>query len=153
MPVGLAKELVSNSTGSGNSGGLTALVGTAGVNSGSSNSAGGQNPGSAEMGATQLDTSLNNLFDSLKMRNGPLVHQSKFDLTQKLNEELFIKSIWAGANSSSGGARTENDGENVPPGEGGLGSAEFADLVQQARNAMSNVAQQRSQKDQQQTSG
>ena len=59
------------------------------------------------MGATQLDTSLNNLFDSLKMRNGPLVHQNKFDLTQKLNEELFIKSIWAGANSSSGGANTE----------------------------------------------
>lgn len=81
MPVGLAKGLISNSTGSGNSGGLTGLVGSGGVNSGSSNSAGGQNPGSAEMGATQLDTSLNNLFDSLKMRNGPLIHQSKFDLT------------------------------------------------------------------------
>lgn len=32
MPVGLAKELVSSSNGSGNSGGLTALVGSGGVN-------------------------------------------------------------------------------------------------------------------------
>ena len=80
MPVGLAKDLVSSSNGSGNSGnGLTALVGLGGpvntgtVNTGSSNSA-GQNSKSNEMGSTQLDTSLNNLFDSLKMRNGPLVH-------------------------------------------------------------------------------
>ena len=68
--------------------------------------------------------SLNNLFDSLKMKNGPLVHQNKFDLTQKLNEELFIRSIWAAGNSSGG--QTDN-GENVPPAE--VGSAEFADLV------------------------
>lgn len=69
--------------------------------------------------------SLNNLFDSLKMKNGPLVHHSRFDLTQKLNEELYIKSmLWAhGANSSGG--QTDN-GENVPPPDG---SVEFADLV------------------------
>ena len=58
MPVGLAKDLVSSSNGSGNSGnGLTALVGLGGiantgtVNTGSSNSA-GQNSKSNEMGAT-----------------------------------------------------------------------------------------------------
>ena len=113
MPVGLARDLVSSSNGSGNSGnGLTALVGLGGavnngtVNTGSSNSAGQNYYKLNEMGATQLDASLNNLFDSLKMRNGPLVHQNKFDLTQKLNEELFIKSLWA-ANSSSGGANTD----------------------------------------------
>ena len=95
MPVGLARDLVSSSNGSGNSGnGLTALVGLGGavnngtVNTGSSNSAGQNYYKLNEMGATQLDASLNNLFDSLKMRNGPLVHQNKFDLTQKLNEEL-----------------------------------------------------------------
>ena len=52
MPVGLAKELVSNSTGSGNSGGLAALVRSGAANSGSSNSGGNQNPGSAEMTTT-----------------------------------------------------------------------------------------------------
>ena len=51
MPVGLAKELVSSSNGSGNSGGLTALVGLSGVNTGSSNSA-DQNSKSNEMGVT-----------------------------------------------------------------------------------------------------
>lgn len=76
--------------------------------------------------------SLNNLFDSLKMKNGPLVHHNRFDLTQKLNEELFIKSIWAGANSSSGGGQTDGGCENVPP-QDGSGSVEFSDLVQQSR--------------------
>jgi len=40
MPQGLAKELVSSSTGSGNSGGLGALVGSVGVNTGSMGSKG-----------------------------------------------------------------------------------------------------------------
>ena len=69
--------------------------------------------------------SLNNLFDSLKMKNGPLIHNNRFDLTQKLNEELWLKSILVGSNSS-GGQITDN-GENVPPQDG---SVEFADLVQ-----------------------
>lgn len=77
MPVGLAKDLVSSSNGSGNSGGglmaLVNAVNTGTVYTGSSNSA-GQNYKSNEMGVTQLDASLNNLFDSLKMRNGPLIH-------------------------------------------------------------------------------
>ena len=108
MPQGLAKELVSSSTGSGNSGGLGALVGSAGVNTGSLGSKGSNGPlnqKSNEAGGTsQLDMSLNNLFDSLKMKNGPLVHNNRFDLTQKLNEELFLKSILhSGATNSSGG--------------------------------------------------
>jgi hypothetical protein len=35
-----------------------------------------------------LDTSLNNLFDSIKLKNGPLVHQHTFDLTRLLEEEF-----------------------------------------------------------------
>lgn len=134
MPVGLAKELVSSSNGSGNSGGLTALVGSGGVNTASLGSKGsaGLKSKSNEAGTSQLDMSLNNLFDSLKMKNGPLVHHNRFDLTQKLNEELFIKSIWAGANSSSGGGQTDGGCENVPP-QDGSGSVEFSDLVQQSR--------------------
>ena len=72
--------------------------------------------------------SLNNLFDSLKMKNGSLVHNNRFDLTQKLNEELFLKSILhSGATNSSGGLQitTTDNGENVPPQEG---SVEFAEL-------------------------
>ena len=104
MPVGLAKDLVSSSTGSG-SGGLGALVGTGGINanSGSLGTAGSGGPiqlPTGTYGTTQLDMSLNNLFDSLKMKNGPLVHQNNFDLTQKLNEEIFLRSILGGANSS-----------------------------------------------------
>lgn len=34
------------------------------------------------------------------MKNGPLIHQSAFDLTEKLNEDLFYRSILGGANSS-----------------------------------------------------
>ena len=41
MPVGLAKELVSSSTGSGNSGGLAALVGSVGIGSLGSKDSGG----------------------------------------------------------------------------------------------------------------
>lgn len=78
--------------------------------------------------------SLNNLFDSLKMKNGPLIHQNRFDLTQKLNEEILQNKIWAGIANSSGG-HTDN-GENVPPPEG---SVEFADLVQQTRNYGLNI--------------
>ena len=139
MPVGLAKELVSSSNGSGNSGNLIALVGSSGgvntagaisfiENSKSNTASEGSKEGSAglkpksivsnEGGVgtiSQLDMSLNNLFDSLKMKNGPLVHQNKFDLTQKLNEELFIKSIWAGANSSNSGGHTDGGCENIPP--------------------------------------
>lgn len=81
--------------------------------------------------------SLNNLFDSLKMKNGPLIHNNRFDLTQKLNEELLLKSIWAGANSSSGGGQTDN-GENVPPLES---IVEFADLVQQSQECSSLAKQ------------
>ena len=77
MPVGLAKDLVSNSTGSGNSGGISALVGSGGINpnSGSLGTAGsgGQNQlPVGTVGTSQLDMSLNNLFDCLKMKNGPL---------------------------------------------------------------------------------
>ena len=76
MPVGLAKDLVSSSTGSGNSGGLGALVGSGGINahSGSLGTAGSGGPNQLPIGTSQLDMSLNNLFDSLKMKNGPLVH-------------------------------------------------------------------------------
>ena len=102
MPVGLAKDLVSSSTGSGNSGGLGALVGSGGINvNGSLGTAGSGGPIQLPTGNySQLDMSLNNLFDSLKMKNGPLVHQNNFDLTQKLNEEIFLRSILCGANSS-----------------------------------------------------
>ena len=75
MPVGLARDLVSNSTGSGNSGGLGALVGSGGINAGSgSMGTAGSGPNQMPMDRSQLDMSLNNLFDSLKMKNGPLVH-------------------------------------------------------------------------------
>ena len=47
MPVGLAKDLVSSSTGSGNSGGIGALVGSGGINANSGSlgtaGSGGQN--------------------------------------------------------------------------------------------------------------
>ena len=52
MPVGLAKELVSSSTGSGNSGGLGALVGSAGMNSASLGSGGPPIYKSNEAGGT-----------------------------------------------------------------------------------------------------
>ena len=84
MPVGLAKDLVSSSTGSGHSGGLGALVGSGGINanSGSLGTAGSGGPINLPLcGTSQLDMSLNNLFDSLKMKNGPLIHQNNFDLT------------------------------------------------------------------------
>lgn len=68
------------------------------------------------------------------MKNGPLVHNNRFDLTQKLNEELFLRSILNGGgctNSiSSGGIQTDN-GENVPPHHpeaGVCSTVEFADL-------------------------
>ena len=119
MPVGLAKELVSSSGGSGNSAGLGALVGSGGLHTGSlgSKDSGGLfNQKSNEAGgSSQLDMSLNNLFDSLKMKNGPLVHKNQFDLTQKLNEDLFQKSIQVGGQT-----------EVVPASDG---SVEFADLV------------------------
>ena len=130
MPVGLARELVSSSGGSdNNSGGLAALVSSLGINSASLGSKDSAEPQGIQKlneatGPSQLDMSLNNLFDSLKMKNGPLIHHNRFDLTQKLNEELLLKSIWAGANSSGG--NTDN-GESVPPPEG---SVEFGDLVQ-----------------------
>ena len=44
MPVGVAKELVSSSTGSGNSGGLGALVNSLGINSASLESKGSGGP-------------------------------------------------------------------------------------------------------------
>ena len=104
MPVGLAKELGSSSTGSGNSG-MGALKGSGGLNanSGSLGTAGsGSNnqPVGAHQNASQLDMSLNNLFDQLRMVNGPLIHNSNFDLSQKLNEELLLRSMLGGGNSS-----------------------------------------------------
>jgi len=87
MPVGLAKELVSSSGGSDNySGKLGALVGSLGINSASLGSKGSEEPlGIRKLneasGSSQLDMSLNNLFDSLKMKNGPLIHHNRFDLT------------------------------------------------------------------------
>ena len=87
MPVGLAKELVSSSGGSDNySGQLGALVGSLGINSASLGSKGSEGPlGIRKLneasGSSQLDMSLNNLFDSLKMKNGPLIHHNRFDLT------------------------------------------------------------------------
>lgn len=143
MPQGLAKELVSSSTGSGNSGGLGALVGSNGINTGSLGSKGSGGPLiqiSNEAGTTsQLDMSLNNLFDSFKMKNGPLIHANRFDLTQKLNEENFLKSILNGGgctnSMSSGGLQTDDNGENVPPQHqeaGVCSTVEFADLVHQS---------------------
>ena len=104
MPVGLAKELGTSSTGSGNSG-LGPLRGSGGLNpnSGSMGTAGsGSNnlPTGTQLHTSQLDMSLNNLFDQLKMINGPLIHNNNFDLSQKLNEELLLRSMLGGANSS-----------------------------------------------------
>ena len=78
------------------------MIGSGGINpnSGSLGTAGSGGPMNIPSGTSQLDMSLNNLFDCLKMKNGPLVHNNNFDLTQKLNEELFYKSILGGANSS-----------------------------------------------------
>ena len=85
MPVGLAKELGSSSTGSGNSGhGVLKGSGGLNANSGSLGTAGsGSNnqPMGPPLNTSQLDMSLNNLFDQLKMINGPLVHNNNFDLS------------------------------------------------------------------------
>ena len=97
MPVGLAKELKLNSSGSagmngsggngsgGNgSGGVGGLVNLGGSNeliNGSLGSGGSGAQRVGEGGTSQLDMSLNNLFDSIKMKNGPLAHSNEFDLT------------------------------------------------------------------------
>jgi len=60
-----------------------------------------------------LDMSLNNLFDSVKLKNGPLVHQHTFDLTRLLEEEFAKSNL--NASDSIGSAilleNSEEDGE------------------------------------------
>lgn len=58
-----------------------------------------------------MDTSLNNLFDSIKLKNGPLVHQHTFDLTRLLEEE-FAKSNLNASDSIGSALGNSDDGEN-----------------------------------------
>ena len=126
MPSGLAKELVlvSSSAGSGYSASLSASA-EALVNSGPlSGSNGSQQLNTnnitaiveklskclpmkvkdqAQNGSMQfLDMSLNNLFDSLKIKNGPLVHQHSFDLTRLLEEEFYKSNLNGSGTGGSG---------------------------------------------------
>jgi hypothetical protein len=128
MPSGLAKELVmvSSSAGSADS---AAMSGSAGalVNSGPLSGLNGSQqinsngitriaeklskflPRDRQAGSMQfLDTSINNLFDSIRMKNGPLVHQHTFDLTRLLEEE-FYKTNLNGSGTEGSGLSNENE--------------------------------------------
>lgn len=113
MPSGLAKELVlvSSSQGSGDSGsgGMINSAQLSGSTGSQNNNSKGVTilaeklskrlPKADQGGSLQfLDTSLNNLFDSIRLKNGPLVHQQTFDLTRLLEEE-FAKTNLNGSDS------------------------------------------------------
>ena len=65
--------------------------------------------------------SLNNLFDSLKIKNGPLIHQHTFDLTRLLEEEFYKSNNLTGSGTGGSGLSQVNDeGLEESDGDEGL---------------------------------